>query len=169
MWSPENILKGRMGEALINELLSNSGNAVYRFGYETILQNLTQSDSEFDRKSETGQQIICTPDFVVVNQHRKPFFVEVKFRSSLQHHLDELIGDLNKIQKFWRAKVIVITPQEPCFRIANPPYTDGRGNLLFCNLEDDPDLNVSGEKLRKFSLLVQKYFDKQANWNALSK
>ena len=163
MWSPENILKGRIGEALINELLSNSGNTVYRFGYETILQNLTQSDREFDRKTETGQQISCTPDFVVVNQHRKPFFVEVKFRSSLQHHVDELVSDLNKIQKFWRAKVIVVTPQEPYFRITNPPYIDGRGNLLFSNLEDDLDLNVSIKDLRKFCSLVQKYFDKRFN------
>lgn len=163
MWSPENILKGRMGEALINGLLSNSGNTVYRFGYETILQNLTQSDREFDRESETGQQISCTPDFVVVNQYRKPFFVEVKFRSSLQHHVDELICDLNKIQKFWRAKVIVITPQEPYFRITNPPHIDSRGNLLFTNLEDDPDLNVNCEELKKFCSLVQNYFDKRSN------
>lgn len=121
MWSPENILKGRMGEALIDELLSNSGNTVYRFGYETILQNLTQSDREFDRKTETGQQISCTPDYVVVNQYRKPFF-----------------------------------------RIMNPPYIDDRGDLIFSNLEDDPDLNVSGEDLKNFCSLVQKYFNKRS-------
>jgi len=163
MWSPENILKGRMGEALIDELLSNSGNTVYRFGYETILQNLTQSDREFDRETETGQQISCTPDFVVVNQYKKPFFVEVKFRSSLSRHVDEFIRDLNKIQKFWRAKVIVVIPEEPYFRIMNPPYIDGRGNLIFSNLEDDPDLNVSCEDLKNFCSLVQKYFNKRSN------
>jgi len=150
-----------MGEALINELLSNCGNTVYRFGYETILQNLTQSDREFDRQTETGQQISCTPDFVVVNQHKKPFFVEVKFRSSLQHHLEDFISDLSKIQKYWRAKVVVVTPDEPYFRISNSPYVDGQGNLNFCNLVDDPDLNVSGEELKKFCRLVEKYFDKR--------
>jgi hypothetical protein len=161
MWSPENILKGRMGEALINELLSNCGNTVYRFGYETILQNLTQSDREFDRQTYTGQQISCIPDFVVVNQYRKPFFVEVKFRSSLQHHLEEFLSDLSKIQKYWRAKVIVVTPDEPYFRISNSPYVDSQGNLNFSNLVDDPDLNVSGEELKKFCRLVEKYFDKR--------
>jgi hypothetical protein len=50
MWSPENILKGRMGEALINELLYNSGNTVYRFGYEMLLQNLNQSDRESEKE-----------------------------------------------------------------------------------------------------------------------
>lgn len=39
---PENILKGRMAEGLVEELLKESGNKVYRFGYEAILQNLTQ-------------------------------------------------------------------------------------------------------------------------------
>ena len=152
-----------MGEALINELLSECGNTVYRFGYETILQNLTQSDREFDRQTETGRQISCTPDFVVVNRYKKPFFVEVKFRSSLENHLEDFVSDLNKIQKFWRAKVIVVIPEEPYFRIMNPPYIDSRGNLIFGILEDDPDLNVSGEDLKNFCPLVQKYFNTRFN------
>lgn len=163
MWSPENILKGRMGEALVHELLSNAGNTVYHFGYETILQNLVQSDRAFDRDTETGQQITCTPDFVVVTARKKPFFVEVKFRSSLHYHVDEFIRDLSKLQKFWRAKVIVITSEEPYFRVSNPPYIDGHGNVLFRNLEDDPDLNVSGGELKHYCSLVQRYFDKRPN------
>lgn len=43
---PENIIKGRIAEAIIEELLRTSGNKVYRFGYESILQNLIQTDSD---------------------------------------------------------------------------------------------------------------------------
>lgn len=39
--NPENILKGRMAESLTEELLRESGNQVYRLGYESILQNLS--------------------------------------------------------------------------------------------------------------------------------
>jgi hypothetical protein len=46
---PENVIKGRIAEAIIEELLRTSGNRVYRFGYESILQNLVQHDSNFDR------------------------------------------------------------------------------------------------------------------------
>jgi len=36
---PENILKGRMAESLVEELLKKCGNKVYRFGYE--VKNIT--------------------------------------------------------------------------------------------------------------------------------
>jgi hypothetical protein len=40
---PENVIKGRIAEAIIEELLRTSGNRVYRFGYESILQNLARA------------------------------------------------------------------------------------------------------------------------------
>ena len=53
----EGILKGRMAETLIEELLKKSGNTVYRFGYEAIMQNLTQLQKSFDIHSEMGEKI----------------------------------------------------------------------------------------------------------------
>jgi hypothetical protein len=81
---PENVIKGRIAEALVEELLRRSGNKVYRFGYESILQNLTQTDSGFDRHSRNGngEQVRWIPDFVVVNSSGTSFFLEVKFRSN---------------------------------------------------------------------------------------
>lgn len=78
---PENIIKGRIAEAIIEELLRASGNKVYRFGYESTLQNLVQTPSEFDRKSKNGQRVSSMPDFIVINADGSPYFVEVKFRS----------------------------------------------------------------------------------------
>lgn len=40
--NPESMLKGRIAEALVEELLRQSGNIVHRFGYEAIVQNLVQ-------------------------------------------------------------------------------------------------------------------------------
>jgi hypothetical protein len=78
---PANIIKGRIAEAIIEELLRASGNKVYRFGYESTLQNLVQTSSEFDRKTKNGQRVSSMPDFIVINADGSPFFVEVKFRS----------------------------------------------------------------------------------------
>jgi hypothetical protein len=75
------IIKGRIAEAIVEELLRSSGNQVYRFGYESILQNLTQTDSRFDRYSRNGEQVRSIPDFVVVNSEGRSFLVEVKFRA----------------------------------------------------------------------------------------
>ena len=54
---PLNIIKGRIAEALVEELLKSCGNNVYRFGYESLLQNLVQFDPNFDRKTKNGQQV----------------------------------------------------------------------------------------------------------------
>lgn len=161
---PEKVLKGRMAEALVDELLRSSDNRVYRFGYEAVLQNLTQIERVFDGESEIGQQIRSIPDFVVLNQAGSPFFVEVKFRADPEWKYDDGIRLLKKIERFWKAKVILVTLQKPYFRIANPPYFDDRDEPRFEKLEKDSDLNITSEKLKKFDLLVERYFVKEANW-----
>jgi hypothetical protein len=66
--NPENMLKGRIAETLIEELLRQSGNIVYRFGYEAIVQNLVQLEESFDRNSEVGERIRVIPDFIVIDK-----------------------------------------------------------------------------------------------------
>lgn len=147
-----------MAEALVDELLRCAGNKVYRFGYEAVLQNLTQIDPAFDRKSEVGRRISSIPDFLVLNRVSKPFFVEVKFRSQAEPYHDDLIRLLRTIDKFWKAKVILVTPQRPHFRIANPPYfREGSGPQFEC-IEKDQDLGVPEREIKKFDSLVQDYF-----------
>lgn len=70
---PENILKGRIGESLVSEMLREAGNQVYKFGYESTLQNLTQLEKVFDRHSDTGEKIRAIPDFLVINKKGEPF------------------------------------------------------------------------------------------------
>ena len=158
MMPPENILKGRMAEALVDELLRSCGNKVYRFGYEAVLQNLTQIERAFDGDSEIGRQIRSIPDFLVLNEAGKPFFVEVKFRSHPEPFHDHLISLLKTIDKFWRAKVILVTPQEPRFRVVSSPYFDEKGKPRFSGLAKDLDLNVTEQELKKFESLVEEYF-----------
>lgn len=155
---PENILKGRMAETLVDELLRNCGNKVYRFGYEAVLQNLTQIAPGFDRKGEIGQQISSIPDFLVLNQSGQPFFVEVKFRTDPEWKYDDGVRLLKRIERFWKAKVIMVTLQKPYFRIANPPYFDEKNGPRFEKLDRDQDLNVTSMELEKFSPLVENYF-----------
>lgn len=77
---PENMLKGRMAESLVEELFKLCGYKVYRFGYEAILQNLTQIDASFDVDDDVAQRIRAIPDFIVIDKNKKPIFIEVKFR-----------------------------------------------------------------------------------------
>ena len=52
------MLKGRIAEAIIEEMLKEAGYQVYRFGYEAVIQNLTQVDAKL-KKTKIGRKIMC--------------------------------------------------------------------------------------------------------------
>lgn len=160
MIEPENILKGRIAEGLIEELLKQCGNKVYRFGYEAVLQNLTQLEKTFDKESEVSQRVRSIPDFVVINKEGRPFFVEVKFRTSFIVHIED-IKRIELIEKFWQAKIIIITPEKPYFRILFSPYLDKEQKWIWVPLEEDKDLNIIFDILNQFNELVEKYYLKK--------
>jgi len=153
---PKNLLKGRMAECLVEELLKQCGNRVYRFGYEAVLQNLTQLEKAFDRENEVGQRIKSIPDFVVINREGKPFFVEVKFRTNLTVYSKD-IKRLELIEKFWQAKIILLTPKKPYFKVSKSPYLKKR-EWDWVSLEEDEGLKISKDILNQFNELVEKYF-----------
>lgn len=153
---PENILKGRIGESLVEELLKKSGNKVYRFGYEAILQNLTQLDESFDGDSEVGQRIRSIPDFIVVNK-RRISLVEVKFRTDpIIYEKD--IKKLNRIGEFWKSKIILLTLKKPYFRVSDMPYLNEKGEWNWIPIEEDKDFEISTDILKKLNGLVEKYY-----------
>jgi len=154
---PENILKGRIGECLVEELLKQCGNKVYRFGYEAVLQNLTQLEKAFNRESEVGQRIKSIPDFIIINKEGKPFFVEVKFRTDLLLVYRDNIERIKLIEKFWKAKIILLTPKKPYFRVSNSPYLNKKREWDWVSLEEDQDLQVNQDILNQFNELVEKY------------
>jgi hypothetical protein len=74
------MLKGRMAESLVEELFKLSGHKIYRFGYESVLQNLTQVESNFEKHNDVAEKIRAIPDFIAIDSTGKPMFLEVKFR-----------------------------------------------------------------------------------------
>lgn len=153
---PESILKGRIAEGLVEELLKKSGNKVYRFGYEAVLQNLTQLEKVFDRESEVGQRIKSIPDFIVISKEGKPFFVEVKFRTDFVVYSKD-IRRIELIEKFWRAKIIIVTPEKPYFRISSSPYLNKKQEWTWIPLEEDQNFGIAADVFKKFNGLVEKY------------
>jgi hypothetical protein len=156
-FDPENMLKGRMAETLVEDLLKQSGNAVYRFGYEAILQNLTQIQQNFDRNSDIGQRICSIPDFVVIDINNNPILLEVKFRWD-----GNIFGDdkkkFERISDFWNAKIIIVNRMEkPYFRISTAPYLDKEGMLMCKPLIEETCWKIDGDIYNKFETLVEKY------------
>jgi hypothetical protein len=154
---PENMLKGRMAETLIEELLKKSGNTVYRFGYEAIVQNLTQIKKSFDLHNDAGERIRAIPDFIVVDDKGEPIFVEVKFRWNGELHDNDILR-LKKIGEFWKAKIIFVnSSNKPYFNISSRPYIDGTGKLISKPLSEDTGLKIDPKVYTEFEGLVERY------------
>lgn len=155
--NPESMLKGRMAETLFEELMRQSGNIVYRFGYEAIVQNLTQLEEKFDRYSEVGELIRAIPDFIVVDKKGKPELVEVKFRWKPELHPSDY-EMLDTIHKFWNASVLLVNCwEQPYFRIAAPPYFDKNKKFAAHPLIDKIDWKIDKKLYETYEELVCRY------------
>src|SRR3989344_8269239 len=150
----ESMLKGRMAETLVDELLRKSGNTIYRFGYEAIIQNLSQIQQSFDRHTEAGERIRAIPDFIVIDLKGEPIFLEVKFRWNAQLHDDDK-KRLERINKFWKAKIIIVNcSQKPFFQISNPPYIDEKGDIKRKPLMEETAWKIDKDIYNEFEGLV---------------
>jgi hypothetical protein len=157
--NPESMLKGRMAETLFEELMRQSGNIVYRFGYEAIVQNLTQLEEKFDRYSDVGERIRAIPDFIVIDKNGKPDFVEVKFRWKPDEELHkETLEILERITKFWNARVVFVNCwKQPYFRISDLPYIDDNKKLKLKPLLEKLSWKIDKKLYDEYEKLVHKY------------
>lgn len=155
--NPESMLKGRMAETLFEELMRQSGNIVYRFGYEAIVQNLTQLEEKFDRYSEVGKRIRAIPDFIVIDKGGTPIFVEVKFRWKPELHKDDY-KMLEEINKFWSAKMVFVNCwEQPYFRVSNPPYVNKKGEITLKPLLEEAHWKIDNGVYKQYEDLVHRY------------
>lgn len=157
-----NILKGKIAENLIEEMLKKAGNRVYRFGSEDFLRKLVQSEKKLDRDTEIGKKIASLPDFVIISQMKKPIFVEVKFRTDPEALEEQLLLEKDYLEKFWEAKIILVTTKKPYFRVISPPYFSKEKKegwpipvLNWQPLEADLDFGIKYSILKKFEKLVE--------------
>jgi hypothetical protein len=154
---PESMLKGRMAETLVEELFKNSGNTIYRFGYEAILQNLTQIERSFSGENETEKRIRAIPDFIVIDNQGNPTLLEVKFRGNAQLHENDR-ERLMRIKDFWNAKIIFVNCiKKPYFQISTPPYYNEKDEFTSKPLPEETAWKIDQDAYKKAEALVEKY------------
>lgn len=163
--SAKNMLKGRIAESLVEELLRSAENHVYRFGYEFVFQNI-RTIADLDNK--IGIHIKTFPDFLVITaKGRNPYFVEVRFRMEPKWNEDILDDEkLERLNEFWKPRLILVNRSEPpYFRITEPPRYNldiGKNNESSAiSLYECEEFNMKslGEKtIKYFDDLVKKYF-----------
>ena len=145
--NPESMIKGRLAEAIVEEMLREADYEVYRFGYESIVQNLVQSPDKFYKKDGVGQTISSMPDFIAV-KNREPHFIEVKYRSD---------GELEKeeFKKWDEGRVILVFPFYPYFKISRIAEFKASGKLY--DLTNDWFVKIPMSILKKYGKIVTKY------------
>jgi len=150
------VLKGRIAETIVSEMLQEAGYFVYRFGYEGILQSLIQEGLPKMRSdSVVAEKIRTMPDFIVMNKAGDVFFIEVKYRSSIEN--DQSFKDwVRKANKRWpEAKLILVHPYEPYFQISTI-FDYAKSGKLY-SLERDKFLKVDKKLITSYTELVKKY------------
>ena len=146
------VVKGRIAETLVEEMFKKSGYKVYRFGYEAILQNISQSNVDI-KESDTKEKIQSIPDFIVVSPNGSIQLIEVKYRSD--GNIKPM--ELEKYAYFWEeARIILVSPKEPHFRISYISRFLKDGKLY--PLENDRFTTINSEIIKKFSDVVKEYF-----------
>lgn len=89
---PENMIKGRIAETLIQELFLKEGFNVFHYGMENTIPGIMTLLKGV--KSDVAEQIRKMPDFVIQHKENKDvFFIEVKFRANGNFTLSELGED----------------------------------------------------------------------------
>src|SRR3989344_8224672 len=89
-----NMLKARIGEFYVEDLLLRLKYKVFRFGWETTLQNLMNLDVNI-KPSETKSRVSAMPDFLVISPDGNIILIEVKLWTIIIH--DELKKKVEKI------------------------------------------------------------------------
>ena len=147
-----NVVKGRIAETLVEEMFKKSGYMVYRFGYEAILENLSQNRREL-QESDTLEKIKSIPDFLVVSQNGSVQLIEVKYSGTGNIQKSKL----NKYAEFWKeARILLVIPNKPHFLIN---YIENflKTEKMF-PLENDRYTKIDSKIVERFSEVVKQYF-----------
>lgn len=154
----ETSLKGRMAESLVHDLLRESGNEVYKIGYEAILPGLAKIEESFQRNSAVGEKIRAIPDFFFIDRSGRPHLVEVKFRWHPEGHEDDY-KKIERLKESWEEAVIVFVNcyEKPYFRLCCYPFTGEGKKIISKPLASLEAFSISEELLDKFDALVEKY------------
>lgn len=153
----DGLIKGRIAETIVSEMLREAGYFVYRFGYEGILQNLAQKNLPKMKSEDFGaKKVRAMPDFIVMNKEGEVYFVEVKFRSSDRLE-DETKSLIFETAKNWpEARMLFVKPKKPHFLISRAKDFTKTGKFYL--LEEEKFLKVDKSIIEKYEKLVEKYY-----------
>lgn len=154
----ETNLKSRMAESLVYDLLTESGNDVYRIGYRTLLPSTLAVEDALESRPTIFKKLRAVPDFLVLDKKGNPHLVDVKFRWNPQGHETD-IAKLKKMGELWDEALIIFVncSEKPYFRISHAPFINKQGQIITAPLHEHDVFKISLGLMSKFEHLVLKY------------
>ncbi len=107
-----NILKGKTFEIIVKTFLEDAGYHVFQTGIENIISGVNNMSREeySEMVINRANSLRFLPDFFVIDRdNRKSWFLEVKFRNSLEPNIrEQLAKDINDKYKMWRPLYLIL-------------------------------------------------------------
>jgi hypothetical protein len=146
---PDNLIKGRIAECIIEEMFKRARYKVYRFGYEANLQNLTQNSRGLKHRDNINKIVKEAPDFII-ERNGLIDFIEVKFRSSGKWEVPK--------DYFWKdGWILLVMPEPPYFKIGDVRELL-RGDP-YIPLKNEKDFKIDAQLIDSFSKYVRRFLD----------
>ncbi|GAL84251.1 hypothetical protein Krodi_0516 [Sporocytophaga myxococcoides] len=103
----DNSIKGRLAEAIVEEMFLALGYRVFRFGMENTVPGF--SDRYLPKTGDVANQVRKMPDFIIVKESMIAF-IEVKYRTSGEFDFNEYYESRGKYP-YPNAYFILVTPK----------------------------------------------------------
>lgn len=143
-------IKGRLAEAIIEEMFLAMDYRVFRFGMENTVPGF--SDRYLPKQGDVANQVRKMPDFIIVKDSQIAF-IEVKYRTNGEFDFNDFYKNRGKYP-YPNAYFILMTPKH--IKIQKAELLEAGENFVY--LGSHPDFATDKEIILQYIEFVKKFF-----------
>ena len=149
----DSYLKGRIAEAIVEEMFISMGYRVFRFGMENTVPGF--ADRYLPKKGNVAEQIRKMPDFIIVDSenNNKIALIEVKYRTSGKFDFNDFYSKKGEYP-YPNAYFILVTPKH--IKIQKASELEKGKNFIYLN--NHPDFETDRETIIQYCKYCKKFF-----------
>lgn len=143
-------IKGKLAEAIVEEMFLSMGYRVFRFGMENAVPGF--GDRYLPRKGDVADEVRKMPDFIVVRDSQIAY-IEVKYRTSGEFDINDYYKDKGGYP-YNNAYIILITPR--AILIQKASLLKKEKNFIY--LKNCKDFETDKEIILQYIEFCKKFF-----------
>jgi hypothetical protein len=143
-------IKGRLAEAIIEELFLALGYRVFRFGMENTVPGF--SDRYLPKKGDVANQVRKMPDFIILKDSQIAF-IEVKYRTNGEFDFTDYYQSRGNYP-YPNAYFVLVTPKH--IKVQKASHLEAGGHFVY--LGSHPDFASDKEIILQYIEFCKKFF-----------